>query len=91
MTPIDLQLSPGAIVKGAIYDSMDPRFLREDLLEIDLPSGLTISVGWVPHCDPSGAFQIVLFHEYWAEKKNEYQTRSLDKALDIVRKWSIGG
>jgi len=85
MNPVDLRLNPAAIVKGTIYDSMEPRFLRESLLEIDLPSGLTIAAGWVPHCDPGGEFQIVLFHEYLTETKIEYRTRSLGKALEIIR------
>lgn len=85
MNPVDLQLSAAAIVRGAIYDSMEPRFLRESLLEIDLPSGLTIAAGWVPHCDPRGEFQIVLFHEYLTETKIEYRTRSLEQALATVR------
>jgi hypothetical protein len=88
MKPIDLNLDPTAVVKGAIYDSMDPRFLREELLEISLPSGLTIAVGWEPHCDPSGAFRLVLFAEYITNVRRKARTKSLSKALAIVRQWA---
>ena len=85
MNPNDLQLDPSIVIRGAIYDSMDPRFLREDLLELDLPSGLTIAVGCVPHCDPQGTFRIVLFRDYWANKKEELETQNLDTALRMIR------
>lgn len=85
MKPIDLKLDPAVVVKGAMYDSSDPRFLREDLLEIDLPSGLVIAVGWEPHCDPKGSYRIVLFRDFRTEVLEEFETKNLDDALRIIK------
>lgn len=85
MNKIDFGLPQAVVVKGAIYDTMDPQYLREELLEIDLPDGLTISVGWEPHCDPSGSFRIVLFKDYWTDNRIEYRAKDLAEAIDTIR------
>src|SRR5262249_10233159 len=38
------------------------------ILEIELPSDLTIDVGWYPEGDPVGAFQVVLYRDYWSNQ-----------------------
>jgi hypothetical protein len=54
-------------VKGALFAN-ESDYLREDILEIELPSDLTIDVGWYPEDDPAGAFQIVLYRDYWSNQ-----------------------
>jgi hypothetical protein len=65
---IDLRLPPKALVKGALYNTYDLDYLSEDLLEITLESGLTIDVGWYPEGERPGAFQVVLFNEFWRQQ-----------------------
>lgn len=79
MKPIDLDFGPDVVVKGAIYDTDDPAYLREDLLEIDLPSGLTISVGWEPHRDPNGHFHVRVFRDQWDNLHDDQDRRSHDR------------
>lgn len=86
MNPIDLQLGDDVIVKGCVYQTKEPVYLREDLLEIDLPSGLTIDVGWYPEGDPGGAYRIVLFRGHWANQVVEpITTPDTDRAIEIIR------
>ncbi len=71
MTPIDLGLSDSIFVlavRGCIYEEMDEECLTEDLLEVDLRTGKTIEVGWVPDGDPSGHFRIIIFQDYWTNQ-----------------------
>jgi len=65
MDPIDLRLKRNVKVSGYIFPTKDPEYLREDLLQIDLPTGVKIDVGWYPDGDPNGEYQIVVFRESW--------------------------
>jgi hypothetical protein len=85
---INLNLPPNSIQKGFLYEDYELFELDQDILEIDLPSGLTIDVGWYPQHDPNGAFQIVVFKDYWDAQKqkpilarNPIQVASLVEAL----------
>lgn len=62
---INLQLPPGAVLKGQLLSSQIPSELVSDMVEIDLPDGTTIDVGWVPEHDPKGAYRVVVFRGYW--------------------------
>jgi hypothetical protein len=87
VNPIDLQLGDDVIVKGCLYPTKDPAYLREDLLEIDLPSGLTIDVGWYPEGDPEGAYRIVVYRGYWVQQVIEpITTADTERAVEVIRK-----
>ena len=87
MKPIKLNLGPDVAVRGAIYRSMNPVYLRETLLEIDTPSGETIAVGWSPHRDPAGAYRVNVFRDYWTdENREEYSTPHLDELLKMLHR-----
>ncbi len=83
MTPLNLGLGPECVVKGAIYDTLDQVYLIEDLLEVDLPSGETISVEWDSHSGPRGRFVIVAFRDYW---ENRIRTEFADTPMDAVNR-----
>jgi len=68
MNPIQLRLPQGAVQKGHLFRDSSLAELDQDILEIDLPSGLTIAVGWHPECDPDGKFHIVVFSRYWSNQ-----------------------
>ena len=93
MNPIDLELPPDVVIKGCLFPTKEPAYLREDLLELDLPSGLSIDVGWYPEGDPSGAYRIVVFKDYWLNQKTEpIKTNSTDSVVlsirELCRKYS---
>lgn len=67
MTPINPVISvAGARVKGVLYDEYpDPEYLDQDILQVSLPNGVTIDVGWYPESDPTGSFRIVVYRGDW--------------------------
>lgn len=65
MNRIIFNLPLDAGVKGAVYDTKDPAYLHEDLLEIELANGIFIDVGWYPHKDSMGCFVLSVFKEDW--------------------------
>ncbi len=77
MTPIDLMLCADCVVRGALYDTLDPIYLIDDLLEVDLPSGDTVSVEWDKE---SARFVIVVFRDDW---ENRLQTIHATAPLDV--------
>lgn len=65
-------LPEGAVIKGSL-DFLSRPFLRvvdlvSDMVEIDLPCGETIDVGWVPEHDFSGCYRICLYKDFWDNK-----------------------
>lgn len=62
MSAIQLNLPADVVVKGELEREFDPTDRDENVLEIDLPNGLTIDVGWYPELK---GFQIVVFRDYW--------------------------
>jgi hypothetical protein len=56
----------GTIIRGSLLSEYDPvndlPLLDQDVLEVVLPTGFSISVGWFPQYDPSGSFRISLFN-----------------------------
>ena len=94
MNLIDFGFDSSIKVLGVMRDTMEAKYLCEDMLEIDLPGGLTIGIGWEPHCDPSGAFHIALFRKYSTENviapiiTNEIQTAVSEiKRLAVEYRW----
>lgn len=87
MTPIDLQL-PTLTIRGQLFDHYpDVVELDQDILEVELPNGLTVAVGWFPECDPTGHFVVTTFRRYWTDKVGDPLTaKTPQDAADIVRR-----
>ena len=87
MKPIDLSFLstyPGVIVKGEIFDSKAPIVLSEDLLEIELPSGRIIDVGWYPEHDPEGAYRILLYRGHTGFPLDERHATEIAEVVDAI-------
>jgi hypothetical protein len=58
----------GVIIKGALlrkYDTPeDLCLLDQDILEVELPNGIYIDVGWFPQHDANGRFVIRAYREH---------------------------
>ena len=66
MNPIDIHIPfPGCTVKGILYDHYTTEDLDQDILQVALPNGLTVDVGWYPDGDPNGTFKVVVYRDYW--------------------------
>ena len=75
----------GAVVQGALFADQDGTDLDQDVLQIALPNGLFIDVGWYPCNDPNGRFKIVTYRESYRTpvRPNEY-TANPYRVLSIV-------
>ena len=69
MTPIDIQLPPGAVIANYLYPAMTLADLTQDILTVHLPNGYYIDVGWYPEHDPKGRYVIRVFREHWDQQK----------------------
>ena len=83
----DLKLPPGTQVKGGIPTSRDSAELVSDMVEIDLPDGTTLDVGWVPEHDPDGRYRLKLYRGYWSETvAGPLYFKSLAETVATIRK-----
>lgn len=85
MEPIDLRFleSPGVCIKGEIYGEMHPDVLLQDLIEVELPSGEIIDVGWYPEHDLHGSFRVSRY-DYSDTLQQQYAPTAMG-ALAIVK------
>ena len=86
--PVDLSFLeyPGVTVTGEVYDSMEPDFLLQDLVEVELPNGEIVDLGWYPEHDPTGQFRVVVFDYQSMTRSEEHFTGDLATALNIVER-----
>ena len=84
MNVIPLSLAPECIVRGDLRESDNTSELSQDMLEVRLPGGLSIEVGWVPDNDPSGAYEILLC--LGMDVKLEITTRSPWRAKSAIER-----
>ena len=94
MNPIDLKLSElglnQVVVKGQLYHTYDPADLDQDILEIDLPNGISIDVGWHPESDPGGSFRIVVFRNFWPNQlRDPIRTQNVSEVVEAVRRLAV--
>ena len=89
MHPINIQLhkDANAVVRGAIYSDRTPEALDSELLEVELPHGVFIDVGWYPSGDPDGAFYVTAFLGSWDHILRRKTTRSPREAASLVENW----
>lgn len=88
--PIDLSSFAShadVVVKGEIYDSDDTDVLLQDLLEIGLPSGNTIDVGWYPEHDPNGQYRVILYRDFTGDPFRRYETPDVYVAIEKAHAW----
>ena len=62
---IELRLPEGATVRGVLEHVLQPEWLTQDVLEVTLPNGAVIDVGWYPEHNLEGSFWIRVFLEDW--------------------------
>ena len=50
-----------AVVRGELHAPSELALLTQDMLEVELPNGVIIDVGWYPEHDPNGEYGVVAF------------------------------
>ncbi len=53
-----------AAIRGDLHPPNDLALLTQDMLEVELPNGVIIDVGWYPEHDPNGEYGIAVFQDH---------------------------
>ena len=89
MNAIKLKLPKAAIVRGVLVDTMDPAYLTQDILEIELPGDVFIDVAWWPPKNPSGDFVVSIFKGEWENKlRPQYFTKDLGDLVEKIERFA---
>ncbi len=84
---VDLGLPDGIIVKGGIPISQKSEDLVGDMLEIDLPDGTTLDVGWVPENMTDGAYRLKIYKQYWSNTvQGPFYFKSTEDVVEEVKR-----
>jgi hypothetical protein len=78
-------LPPGTQVRGILYDDPAHVYGLGDVLEVDLPTGLTIDVGWDEE-STEGRFRIVVYREYFGDRFVDFHVRDVDDVVTEVQR-----
>ncbi len=86
MTTIELSnLPPGAVVRGFLYADPDHVNGLGDIMEIELPTGWTIDVGWDEDTRDE-PFRIVVYREYFGDRVVDFRVRRIDGIVSEVQR-----
>jgi hypothetical protein len=86
MTIVELSnLPPGAVVRGFLYADPDHVYGLGDVMEIELPTGWTIDVGWDEDI-PEEPFRIVVYREYFGDRVVDFRVRDIDRIVSEVQR-----
>jgi hypothetical protein len=84
-------LPPGTQVRGILYDDRAHIYGLGDVLEVELPTGLTIDVGWDEE-STEGRFRIAVYREYFGDRFVDFHVRDVvDVVIEVQRlaaEWS---
>ncbi len=88
MTPRDLSFLryPGVVVRGEVFESKESAVLLEDLVEVELPSGKFIDLGWYPEHDVNGEYVVRLWSRDDPKSEESFRTPDLDRALRRIER-----
>jgi hypothetical protein len=79
--PLNLPNWPGIEVVGFVYASNAHAELTQDMLEVRLPIGVNINVGWYPEGDVAGKYLVKI---WGAIELRDSETHDPEAAVDIV-------
>jgi len=89
MSPICLKLPPGATSRGVLNTAPALSELREDMLDIALPTGIRIDVGWWPAWDPTGEFVVTVYASDWDHPIEQFFTKDLNEMIEAVEERAV--
>jgi hypothetical protein len=87
--PFELPADCHGEVVGFLYEADDPADLGQDMIEVQLSSGVTIDAGWYPEGAADGAYVVKAWHPRGIECSVESYASVADAAAAITR-WISG-
>ena len=76
-------LPTGVHVRGNLYNDHSMIYLSGDVLEIELPTGFTIDVGWDAD-SPDTPFRIVVYREYFGDHFVDFSVKNIDDVTNEI-------
>jgi len=83
MKPLTLKLPKGAVQRGRLYREPGVNYGLGDVLEVELPTGFTIDLGWCKD-KPETPFRLVVYREYFGDHSVDYYVATPDAAAQAV-------
>ncbi len=83
MRPLTLNLPKGAVQRGRLYREPGVNYGLGDVLEVELPTGFTIDLGWCKD-NPEAPFRLVVYREYFGDHIVDYYVATPDEAAQAV-------
>jgi len=83
MKPLTLKLPKGAVQRGRLYRDPGVNYGLGDVLEVELPTGFTIDLGWCKD-KPETPFRLVVYREYFGDHSVDYYVATPDAAAQAV-------
>jgi hypothetical protein len=86
MKTVDLgRLPPGTQVRGVLYEDPAHVYGLGDVLEVELPTGLTIDVGW-DEDSPEAPFRLTVYREYFGDHSIDFHVRDIAHVVTEVQR-----
>jgi hypothetical protein len=85
METVKFDLPVGAQLRGQLYRDPGTRYGTGDVLEIELPTGYVIDVGWDDEHE-TGTFTIVVYRDYWGNQTQRVEAKSVEDAVTVVER-----
>ena len=83
MKPLTLKLPKGAVQRGRLYRDPAVKYGLGDVLEVELPTGFTIDLGWCKD-KPETPFRVVVYREYFGDRFVDYYVATPDEAVQAI-------
>jgi hypothetical protein len=78
-------LPAGAQVRGLLYDDPAHVYGLGDVLEVELPTGFTIDVGWIAD-SPTERFRVVVYREYFGDRTVDFRVQEVSDVVKEVKR-----
>jgi hypothetical protein len=88
MKTVTLDLPDGAVQRGHLYCDADAHYGLGDVLEVELPTGLTIDVGW-DEDQAEEPFRIVVYREYFGDRFIDFRVQKIDQVATEVQRLAL--
>lgn len=89
---IEVHPPEGSVVRfNYLCADTDYRWRWEDLVNIVLPSGNELDLGWYPQSDPEGEYTLQEVRSWDEEPIRVIHTRNLQVVLQAIQEWGSDG
>jgi hypothetical protein len=83
MKTLTLKLPLGAVQRGHLYRDSGVNYGSGDVLEVELPTGFMIDLGWNPR-KPETPFRVVVYREYFGDHFVDFYVGTAEEAANAI-------